>query len=241
MTITKSVVLAVGAFLLVDLLYVLWVANFNMGLIIQGVVAVAVVLFGVFLKKIPTAGRVAGASAAAVPLVFSAFLVLYGTADNSTYDEDVVVVLGAGIHGEQVAPTLASRLDKAIEYHNKNPRAMIVVSGGQGPEEKISEALAMERYLLARGVPQENIIKEDRSTSTRENLSYSKKILDDRFPQGFSTVLVTSDFHVYRSVQTAKKAGLPVRHLGAATPWYAVPSSYLREMLTVTKMWVVGT
>jgi uncharacterized SAM-binding protein YcdF (DUF218 family) len=85
----------------------------------------------------------------------------------------------------------------------------------------------------------EKIVREDKSTSTYENISFAKAILDGYFPQGFSSVIVTNDFHVYRAVHIARKAGVSAKHLEVDTLWYALPASYLREMLAVVKMWVV--
>ncbi|MCL1918879.1 MAG: YdcF family protein [Peptococcaceae bacterium] len=238
MIIAKNIFLVIGILLLLNLIFMFFASNFNAGLMVQGGVALGVILYAVFFEKIPKSGHSAAGIVCLISLMFIAFLVIYGKADNAIYDEDVAIVLGAGIRGEQVGPMLARRLDRAVEFYEKNPRALIAVCGGQGFQEDISEALAMERYLMARGVPQEKILKEDKSTSTYENISFAKEILDGYFPQGFSSVVITSDFHVYRAVQTARKAGVSATHLEAYTLWYAWPVNYLREMLSVVKMWV---
>jgi uncharacterized SAM-binding protein YcdF (DUF218 family) len=170
-----------------------------------------------------------------MPVLFATFIAAYGNGDNAGYDEDVVIVLGAGIQGETVSGKLVKRLDETAAYYNRNPEAVIIVCGGQGPQEDITEALAMERYLTNKGIPKERILKEDRSTSTDENFAYAKTILDSRFPQGFSSVLITSDFHVYRAVKSAGQAGIPAKHIGARTNWYTAPADYLREMFAIIK------
>ena len=83
---------------------------------------------------------------------------------NVQYDEDAIIVLGAGIRGEQVTRILANRLNTAIEYHKKNPSAKIIVTGdqGQGRREFIPESLAMKRYLIAIGIPEEIIFEENK-------------------------------------------------------------------------------
>jgi uncharacterized SAM-binding protein YcdF (DUF218 family) len=216
-----------------------FVSNFNAGLIFQGVAACAIILYAFYLDKIPKTAHIAVGAACLIPLIFMTFLAIYGKLDNVTYDEDVVIVLGAGIHGEQVSRPLAYRLDSAVDYHKKNPRAVIIVCGGQGFQEDITEALAMERYLIAKGIPQEKIIQEDKSTSTYENISFAKEILDGYFPDGFSSVVITNDFHVYRATQIAQYAGVSAKHMGAPTVWYALPASYMREIFSVVKMWFV--
>ncbi|MGH2189631.1 YdcF family protein, partial [Enterococcus faecium] len=71
---------------------------------------------------------------------------------------DYIIVLGSGIRSEEVPPLLKSRLDKGIEYYEKNPTAKFVVSGGQGPDEPVAEAFAMKKYLLSQNIPAEAIL-----------------------------------------------------------------------------------
>jgi uncharacterized SAM-binding protein YcdF (DUF218 family) len=238
-TVAQKIVLAAGAILLLNAIFLIFTSNLNMGQILLGFVSVVTILYAVFWDKMSKKMHVAAGVCCAGIFAFVSFLAVYGNLDNATYDEDAVIVLGAGIRGEEVGALLASRLDTAIDYHHKNPRAVIVVSGGQGPQEDISEALAMERYLTARGVPQEMIIKEERSTSTHENFIFSAEILRDRFPDGFSCVLITNDFHVYRATRLAQSAGIETNHIGTPTRWYTLTASYLREMPAVAKTWAV--
>ena len=93
-------------------------------------------------------------------LLFALGLFAASFAHPATGNEKAVVVLGAGLRGEQVSGLLARRLDAALAYYRQNPDVLLVVSGGQGPDEAIPEAEAMARYLQAHGVPGENILKE---------------------------------------------------------------------------------
>ena len=171
--------------------------------------------------------------------IISAFY-LYGNFDTVTYTEDAVIVLGAGIRKEEVNKDLARRLDAAICYYEKNPDAVIVVSGGQGPGEDITEALAMERYLVEKGISKEKIIKEEQSTSTNENFRYCKEILDDYFEGDYRVAFITSDFHIFRAEQLAKHALFTApAHAHSTTPWYTVLPSGLRECLGIIKMWLI--
>ena len=169
-----------------------------------------------------------------------AFIAAYGQFDNVNYNEDAVIVLGAGIRGDRVTVPLAYRLNAAIEYHKKNPDAMIVVTGGQGYQETITEAEAMEGYLLRKGVDPSKIIKEEKATSTNENMRFTKEILDEYFEGDYSVVVVTNNFHIYRGVQIAKMEGFEkVHHKHAGLKWYNMAPCYIRESLAVLKMWVV--
>ena len=139
------------------------------------------------------------------------------------------------------SPQLENRLEAAYAYHLRNPDALLVVSGGQGDGEAISEALAMERWLISRGVPADRILREEASTSTYENLTNAKALLDERSARPCRVALVTSDYHVYRASRLAKAAGLDASHLHADAEWYALPVRMLRECAAVVKYWVSGT
>lgn len=117
----------------------------------------------------------------------------------SLEEVDYMIVLGDGLRGEDVSPTLKARLDQAIAYYNLHPKTMIIVSGGQGPDEVISEAEAMRRYLEEMGILRESIIKEDRSTTTLENIAFSKEILMTREEMVESVLIVTHDYHLFRA------------------------------------------
>jgi len=176
-----------------------------------------------------------------IEILLVGFIAIYGQNDNVNYDEDVVVVLGAGINGDKVTLPLKMRLDKAVKYYEKNPEAIIVVTGGQGFQETVTEASAMEKYLAAKGIPKEKIIKEEKATSTNENMRFSKQILDGYFGDEYSIVVVTNNFHIYRSVAISKNEGFQeVFHLHCGLQWYNLIPCYLRESLAVIKMWILS-
>lgn len=161
-----------------------------------------------------------------VIVLYSGAIFIYGNMDTATYsDEEYVIVLGAGLYGEKPSPVLVNRLDKTVEYMNNNQNATAIVSGGQGNGESITEALAMERYLISKGISANRIIKEEQSTSTYENFEYSKNYIDG------NVVFITNDFHVLRSMQMAKMNGIDARHIGAPTPLSIIPVSCVRELL----------
>jgi len=100
-------------------------------------------------------------------------------------NQDYIIVLGCWVRDGKVTPILARRLDKAIEFYNRQKEAgnppRLVMSGGQGPDESCSEAEAMKVYALEKGIPEEHLLLEARSTSTLENLKFSKEIMDADF------------------------------------------------------------
>lgn len=159
-------------------------------------------------------------------------LIFTGVAVRDTSGLDYVIVLGARVNDSGISKSLKKRLDKAIEYVEKNPDSILVLSGGQGEDEPISEAEAMEDYLLFNGIRKEQLILEKRSHSTVENIAYSRVAIEEHQvlrkqrqqskalvmkPGDFLEVpdkpvkigILTSDFHVFRAQQIAKKWGIP--------------------------------
>ncbi|PJI06878.1 MULTISPECIES: YdcF family protein [Clostridium] len=149
---------------------------------------------------------------------------------------DYIIIHGAGLlSGERVSPLLAKRIDKGIEAFKKfDGKAKIIVSGGKGSDEKISEAEAMKRYLLQKNIGEENVICEDKSTTTFENLQYSKKIMDDE-KENYKCIFVTNNYHVFRTGLFAKKIKLKAEGLGCKTAMYYLPSAFIREYIAI--MW----
>ncbi len=146
---------------------------------------------------------------------------------------DYMIVLGAGIDGEKVGKTLKSRLDEAIKYYELNKNVDIIVSGGQGKDEIISEAEAMYRYLIEKGVNPNQIIKEDKATTTLENIILSKEILKNRNDEDKKILIVTNEFHLYRSMLIANILDIKNEGLSSYTPFKVRVNYLLREYPTI--------
>jgi uncharacterized SAM-binding protein YcdF (DUF218 family) len=147
------------------------------------------------------------------------------------------VVLGSGLlDGGRVPPLLASRLDRGLAVYQalaaRGSDPVLIVSGGKGSDEQVSEADAMAGYLGARGFPAGRIEREDQSASTEENLANSKAIMD-RLRPGATCVIVTSDYHVFRTAMIARRFGVRGQVTGARTVGYYLPSATLREFAAV--------
>lgn len=152
---------------------------------------------------------------------------------------DAVFVLGAGLKGEKPTLVLLERLDYAFSYLSDNPDAIAIVSGGQGPGESITEAEAMQRYLVNNGIPADRIIKEEKATSTYENMIYSKRLYQNIYQKKLNSIMViTSDFHMMRSKMLAKRADLTAYGISSATPWYIYPNVFLREYFAFIKSYI---
>lgn len=98
-----------------------------------------------------------------------------------------VIVPGCQINGEEPSRTLRSRLEAARHYMEAHPDCLCVLSGGQGRDETISEALCMHKWMTSQGIPAERLLLEDRSATTLENLSFSAALLTRMRPEGNST------------------------------------------------------
>lgn len=170
-------------------------------------------------------------------LVAEVLIIRYG-ASQPKAGADYVIVLGAQVRGRMPSYNLARRLDKAYDYLIENPETKVILSGGQGEGEDITEAAAMAEYLKRKGIEAERIILEDESVNTFENLKYSRRKMED---ESASVVLVTNNFHVFRSLKIARKQGLTsVEGLGAPVMWYTVPNLYVREAFAVVKYALFG-
>jgi len=236
----RIIIFAIGILLLLNVTVLAFTTSTHHGHTIQAALSAVVLLYAVFFNKLPPRFRIATYIAAIIPLVFVVFLAIYGNINHVDHNEDVVIVLGAGLTSGRVGNHLAARLDTALDYLQHNPEAIVIVCGGLGANQPVTEAYAMAQYLIARGVPPENILLEDRSTTTYENLIFAKDILAEHFPNGFTAALVTNDFHIFRAGHLAQQNGIDANPLGAPTPWHSWTVNYLREMLAIINMWVFG-
>ena len=152
------------------------------------------------------------------------------------YDRDYVLVLGCKIRPDgSLYPLIRARVDRAIEFVNAQlkatgKRAVLIPSGGQGSDEPIAEAEAMARYMKEQGVPEEYILPENRSKTTRENLLFSRKLIGEG-EQPVKAAFSTSNYHVYRGGILAAEDGWDLDGMGSRTKWYFWPNAFLREFI----------
>ncbi len=241
--IIKIILLIIGAAVTVNGIGISLVSNFNAGVLLTFLLGAALLTIGILprsvLEKTPIFIFWILGIGIAVVVAFIAFLLIFGSSDNITKKEDAVIVLGAAVHGDRPSAVLADRLDTAVEYYEQNEKAVIVVTGGKGLQENITEAAAMEKYLIGKGVPKEKIIKEEKATSTFENFVYSKEILDQKFGNEYTIAYITNEYHIYRAGAIAKTAGFcNITHKHSTTRWHSIVPGTLRECLGVMKYWV---
>lgn len=164
-------------------------------------------------------------------------------ADESDAPVSAVIVLGAGVNGETPSLTLRTRIDAAAAYLEEHPDVPVVLSGGQGPGEAITEAECMRRALVRRGADESRLYPEERSTSTQENLRYSRAILEELGVDPARRVaIVTSDFHLCRArlMWGGDTAAVPA-HLPSALYFQCLTVNYfIREAFGLAAYFVYG-
>ena len=153
-----------------------------------------------------------------------------------TYDQDFIIILGSKIKADgSLTPLLQARVDKAIDFGNKQyeiakKKIVYVPSGGKGKDEVISEALAIKNYLISKGIKEKQIIIEDKSTSTIENMKFSKDKIDKEKANA-KISFSTTNYHVFRSGVIANKQGLDCEGMGSKTKWYFYTNALIREFI----------
>lgn len=154
------------------------------------------------------------------------------------YDKDFVIILGCGIKKDgTLLPLLKGRVDRAITFARKQKEATgkdiyFVPSGGQGSDEIISESQAMKNYLLSQGIDEDHIIMEDKSSTTLENMKFSKKIIHKINPDA-KIIFSTTNYHIFRSGMLSQAAELNAEGIGSKTKWYFWPNAFLREFVGI--------
>lgn len=154
-------------------------------------------------------------------------------------DQEYVIVLGSGlIGGTKVSPLLGLRIQAATDlqknqFEKTGKMLTIVMSGGQGGDEKLPEGVAMKEYAVEHGVPADKILVDDKSKNTYENMLFSKQLLE---AHGFDIdkgIFATNDYHVFRAAGYARLVGLNINGIGAKTSSYFLPNALIREYIAI--------
>ncbi len=148
---------------------------------------------------------------------------------------DYILILGCGFRKDgTLPPLLRGRVDRAISFwkdqKEKGKTAILVPSGGQGPDEVMAEAEAMRNYLLSQGIPDEYIRPEKESKNTYQNMVFSKKLIENENKDA-RVIFSTTNYHVFRSGVWASLAGLRAEGIGSITRWWYWPNAFMREVV----------
>ena len=142
------------------------------------------------------------------------------------------------MNGTTVSPLLAKRINTAISFYESQFKAKktaprLLMSGGQGSDEQLPEAVAMKEYAIAQGVPEGEILVETNSTTTYENMKFSKEIMDSLKPNGYKAIFASNNYHIFRAGLYADQAQLKADGIGAPTAFYYLPNAFLREFVAI--------
>ncbi|MCR8644457.1 YdcF family protein [Paenibacillus sp. N1-5-1-14] len=202
--------------------------------------AFILIMWRVDFRKIPIVKKllVAGGIVFALSFIIVQAIILsaFRVDDHEVHDVDYVVVLGAGLRGTELSQTLWLRMNSALDYLNANKDIPVIVSGGQGPGEDITEAEAMSRYLLQHGIDSSRITLESKATSTEENLLFSKAVLEDKGVKNPRILIVTSDYHMFRAKHLAQEQGYTAYGLTSHGPFFLTMNYMIREYFAMIKM-----
>ena len=225
----------------------------NVGNVFGMVVFALVFLYGLFLPRANAAiahawqgvpGKVAIIAVAALVVAFVVFACvslarINEASDRAPAQNATAIVLGCRVRDGRPSLAMQRRLDAAYDYLVANPGAECILSGGQGPDEAISEAQCMRDTLVAMGIDPARLHMEDQSTNTRENLAYSLAVLHE-LGLGTEVAIVTDPYHQYRSQKIARELGLSPGAVCADTALWLAPTFYLRELLCIAYDDVLG-
>jgi len=212
---------------------------------VMGLCGILLALFsGLFKQHLPRIYKWTSRILVCVALIFSVIILAAciqisaeSRADSDTPEDATLVVLGCALSpSDHTTPSLmlSRRLQAALSYLQSHPDSVCVVSGGQGDDENISEALSMYTWLTERGIDAGRIIMEDQSLRTAENLAYTSDIIN---AQGLSkdVLIVTDTFHQFRAKYYARQCGLTPYSLSASTPFALEAFFWLRETVAVVQ------
>jgi uncharacterized SAM-binding protein YcdF (DUF218 family) len=169
-----------------------------------------------------------------VSVVIIESLIIQSAIIKNKQKSDYLIILGAGLRGDIPSMALSQRLFTSLEYIKINPTVKIVVSGGRGPGESITEAEAMKYFLIKHGVNKDQIIKEEQSVNTFENMKFTAEILrkTDK-KENIEVTIITNNFHVLRAKFLAQRQGLKAYGYPAPLHPMLVPTCFAREYLAV--------
>lgn len=143
-----------------------------------------------------------------------------------------LIVLGCRVKGNTPSLMLTKRVTAAKNYLEENKEAFVIVSGGQGKDENISEAECMKNMLIDMGIEDYRIYTEDKSRSTDENIRFSFDIIKkNNLP--INITIVTSEYHQFRAYLFAKAYFNNIYSISSHTLITYLLSSWVREWFAI--------
>ncbi len=166
--------------------------------------------------------------------------VLLSSKTDDSPEAPYLIVLGAGVNGTIPSLSLLNRLEAAKDYLDEYPQAVVIVSGGQGQGEDITEARCMNDWLIKNGIAPNRVIMEEKAVNTKENIRFSLDIIQSRGDDPEAKVaIVSSEYHLYRAKYMAKQLGAQPFGVAGKTSYPILRLNYfIREAAAVLYLWV---
>lgn len=241
----KSVVIIIGILIIAVYVSPLYKSKINLGNIFGIILGTFVIIYSVFfeqIKKIYTypAGKILiilffGLFIIFLTLFFITLFKIINAIKCNAKDETTVIVLGCRVKGSVPSKALVKRCRAAAEYMKENQKAVAILSGGQGDDEDISEAECMYGLMTSCGIDKKRLIKEEKSTSTYENMLYSKQIIAT-LDLSENIAVATSEYHLLRAKMYAQKVGLNPYSLPAKSIPILRVAYFTREVFGIWAM-----
>ncbi|WP_166167630.1 YdcF family protein [Acinetobacter sp. SA01] len=250
----RSLSFIMGSLLALDSLWLLALDKIHLGIILPLIIGIGLMLYALFFNRIqnfiqltPLRQTLWGCAWAGFFLWLGTLVIFFSYLQyniqqfNTVQPASAVIILGSGIEKGRPSPTLKQRLDVGAAYAKRYPEALLVVTGGLGFKEQISEAAIMSEYLQQQHLAPSRILLEAKSTSTTENLRNVQPLLaQQHISLQQPVVIVTSDFHILRAKAIAKHQGYQqIFTLSAPTPLYIRYNSWLREYFAFISGWLL--
>ncbi|MBR4435107.1 MAG: YdcF family protein [Clostridia bacterium] len=253
----RIALITVGGLLMIESVIAYGARSFNLGIIMPFIIGLPLVVLGalypiitmffrscVFGRIIKWCFIAAYAGFCALFAITTATILINSRAPKSS-NYDAIIVLGAGTNGREPTLQLRFRLEKAAECFNSSSDAYIIVSGGMGTDESDTEAAVMKNWLTRNGIPSDRVIEEGESSSTEENMLFSKRIIDALVESGKlgaepTVVFVTSRFHVFRAERLAKRLGVNAEGIASREYKRFLLNDYMRECAAIVQHFVLG-
>ena len=191
---------------------------------------------GLFIKKFIDVSLNAVLSYFYCLIISTLYCNIRAASHEPSYDKDYLIILGCKVRKDgRLTPLLKSRVDRAISFYKNQlektkKKLVFIPSGGKGSDEVISEAEAMRNYLVEQGISKKDILIEDKSCSTYENMLFSNKIINSKKSDS-KIAFSTTNYHVFRSGVIANKVGIDCEGMGSRTKWYFYTNALIREFI----------
>jgi len=250
--IVRAALIAFGIYVITEYIYPLITkAIVNTGNAFGLLAGAGFIAVGIFMRPLQAllndlwqapVGKMFLAMLCALTIAFAALFLLtlvrtvcFGA--ESANGQTTVIVLGCRVNGTEPSVALQKRTHVAAQYLKKHPDAVAILSGGQGPDEGISEGACMKRMMLEKGIDEERLLVEDKSTSTDENFAFSKRIIEER---GLSkdVAVATHDYHQLRASLIAEKNGLFPAPLSVPSARWTRATFFTREVFGIWVQWI---